>query len=557
MIRKHLGRIAAIVLLLAVGRASAADAPATPSLDLTPSDISADAFPDHHAVSLDVRLKAGGQPLSNVQLTTFSNDKVTVETPETQLVAPTIAAGAEQTWRLRLSHPRGLVATAKLYIRAAFDVPGAGGAPVRQYLYATANLSPLAAVNSSAPAKAEILGDAVAVTHERPGQLLLQITNQDARDLTIVSVAFLKPDFVTAGYCPPAVTDATLCLPRADAPSSPAPAPGIPADRFSVVDLSAAHLPALPPGQASIIPFAVGAEASVVPGKYTIAARIMVRSDDMPGQTVLSSHEVDVEVLGESELTKLVGVPSLLFLPGVIAIVTWQLLWSFGKTSDERAKFPLQPTSSPFWLSAIALSLVGAWLYPPTTAWLLRERRNYLVSYGVKDFAIVFGLSIAAAIMAYLGSAAIAWLGRRFQAYRLAQSTPQTGDLPQQILEKLAAVGHEASGRAVYPVGGNQAAAMLVLEPWSDDTTLWLAPPARLTLVIGQNHPDYYQALDEQDELVTGQVTEPDAVATQVRLGVENGWWTIRWETIGAIEHPVSAKPAAWADLPRRARLIR
>ena len=118
-------------------------------------------------------------------------------------------------------------------------------------------------------------------------------------------------------------------------------------------------------------------------------------------------------------------------------------------------------------------------------------------------------------------------------------------------------ITRRTSEAAIPVIGGNEAAAMLVLEPWSDDTTLWLAPPARLTLVIGQNHPDYYQALDEQDELVTGQVTDPATVATQVRLGVENGWWTIRWETIGAIEHPVSAKPAAWADLPRRARLIR
>jgi hypothetical protein len=63
----------------------------------------------------------------------------------------------------------------------------------------------------------------------------------------------------------------------------------------------------------------------VVPGKYTLIAAVDVESDDKLAATVMTpAQEINVGVLGESDLLKFLGIPSLLFLPGVLMPITWR-----------------------------------------------------------------------------------------------------------------------------------------------------------------------------------------------------------------------------------------
>ena len=62
----------------------------------------------------------------------------------------------------------------------------------------------------------------------------------------------------------------------------------------------------------------------MVPGKYTLIAAVDVESDDKLAATVMTpAQEINVVVVS-FDLLKFLGIPSLLFLPGVLMLITWR-----------------------------------------------------------------------------------------------------------------------------------------------------------------------------------------------------------------------------------------
>ena len=518
---------------------------APPTLDLFPTQISAGALSAQDPVSLDVHLSAGAKPLSNITVSVFSNDGIQLARASEPQSGLALEPGSEHSWSLRLMRIGGLVAPAKVHIRVAFDVGQPVKVLVHRVLYATAEITPRTTVSATGTVTAQFIGSTTSLSHERAGQVFLEITNQDAHALEITGLRVYKPEFVAVGTDVVgggvSGTGVKGAAPQASAVEL---APGAPK---SVAILS---------GQTRIIPLTISASTEVVPGKYMVMARVTLDGDDHYPRAVVASHEIEVTVLGESDLLKLVGVPSFLFLPGALMIITWSLFWSLGKTVEERAKFLLPATGSDFWVVAIALSLISAVIYPLLTAFF-GERRDYLVAYGFKDFAYIFGFSIVCALFVFGGYLGLLGLRRLWKQRQLRQQTPQKTDSACQILDKLAKVGQDAQLRQAYPNGGSEAGAALVLEPWSTETQIWLAPPARLTLILPKTDPSYYEALDEQDRMVTGEITDPGALLKQIQAGRAAKWWTLDWKTVGTIQGPTLAKSNAWADLPRRAPLVR
>ena len=91
--------------------------------------------------------------------------------------------------------------------------------------------------------------------------------------------------------------------------------------------------------------------------------------------------------------------------------------------------------------------------------------------------------------------ARMAWNARK--ARRLAETAPTTEDTPLQILKKLALLKGENLFQQ-YAAGGNQAARLLRLEPWSTETEAWFVPRAEIR---DFNQSDD-QAVDERDRLI-------------------------------------------------------
>jgi len=535
--------LSAALACAAAQPSTAADAPAPPVLETVPAQIISNLSPDA-PFTLDVHLKSGAQALSHLTLATFSGDNIAVQLPADQVQVPQLAPDSDYAWSLHLTHVGTLLGAAKLYVRVGFDSAEGRAASSHHLLYASVDIAPPSSISSPTLAKAEVVGGATSVSYGRPAQLLLQLTNQSSRNLRLASVSVFKPAFVGV----------SLGVAGLDQAASAAEADG----NQQQLDLSALRLGEVLPGQTAILPLTVQASSRVVPGQYTVMISAQVATGDLL-QSAQVSHEIDVVVLGESDLLKLIGVPSLLFLPGALCVTTLGLLLSMGLSSDDRKKQLLQPTEPAFWLLAIALSLFAALGYPWLTG-LWGQRRNYLVSYGLQDFTAIFAWAIAAGFLAWVIYLAARWLVKQGKAWWIRQQVPQPDDQPLAILDKLSKLNLSVTCPQAYPSGGTAADAVLVLEAWSTDTELWLAPPALLAVTLPREDPNYYVALDEQDKLTDGEVLAAKGVAEEVRAHLparaEGGWWSIEWRAIGAVAKPLKAKPAAWTVLPQRARLL-
>jgi hypothetical protein len=512
-----------------------------PGLDLVPAQISATALTTEAPLNLDVHLSAGNRALSNIALSVFSNDAIQLlrvgdsqpaEAPPVKSLAP----GSEHSWSLQLTRVGDLLASAKVYVRVSFDTAEDGKPSTHRVLYATADITPRGPINKSATAAADLVGPATVFSHEREGQVLLQITNSAAEPLQLKALRFYKPKFVHINN-----------------------EGGEDASEDPYVDLVLAQpdTAPIPSGQSIMIPVSLSASPRVIPGKYTVVAQATLMTPGNVSYTTSASREVEVVVLGESDLLKLIGVPSFLFLPGALMVIGWGLLWSIGKTADERDKFPLQPTKTDFWVIAIALSLFSAFVYPWVTHRVLGETRDYLGAYGFNDFAYIFGFSLLCTLGVFGIYKLLEVLWRLWKQYQLRQAIPQTGDSAQHILEKLARVGSDTRLRQVYQTGGQPTAAAMVLEPWSTDSQIWVVPPAHLTLKLNRSDDAYYEALDERDRIVTDEVTDTRILLQRIRDGVASKWWTLDWSAVGTLQGPAAVKFNAWTEVPRRAWLVR
>jgi hypothetical protein len=424
-------------------------------------------------------------------------------------------------------------------VRAAFDVAQDKNVdPIHRLIYTTVTITPQPVVAGIALATAEIRGLPEALAHERPGRLFVTITNEYSRKLKVESVKFLVPSYVevkeaTAATGSNAASSGTLWWRR----SSQLPAEVLPGQTLDVI-------------------YGIQALSEVVPGKYTLIAVADVTSEDGLTAVVRTTpQDLNIVVLGESDILKFLGIPSLLFLPGVLMLLTWRLLRTKGKR-DAITAYPIQANTAEFWILGVALSLLAALVYP----WLTERipdvgRRNFVAAYGLLDFGLIVGGSLVATALAFGLYRAIDKAIEYLQKRKLAASTPDVKDLPLPLLDKLAKFKRECLFEERMLTGGDAAERLLAIEPWSDGE-LWLVPPAELTGVNRRN----YTGLNEYDRIITGQILDAEALAETVRQGIDQGWWTdLAWRPVGDVQGPMKVQATGWSVPPgaqRRARLI-
>ena len=179
--------------------------------------------------------------------------------------------------------------------------------------------------------------------------------------------------------------------------------------------------------------FIASANGRVRPGKQLLMFKVRLLTD--PARDYLITREVSVGVIGQSEILKLLGVPSFFLLPGFLAISSFQLLWGllaskFGGSKDP----PWGKEKETFWLIAVTASLAISSLF-------LLWRRDVFSFYSLSDVMVIWWVSLTLGALCYL--AIHVWriqqeMEKKAQEEQLEQTMyPQPGDSPLLVLRKM------------------------------------------------------------------------------------------------------------------------
>jgi hypothetical protein len=315
-------------------------------------------------------------------------------------------------------------------------------------------------------------------------------------------------------------------------------APSPPLDLFLLI-CNPGRGVSLAPQESRSFPILIKAENAVHTGEHLLLLELGIHWEKW-GQpfsgTLLASQKLSVGVLGESDILKLLGVPTFLFLPGFLMAAAFMALWKF--VSPKKAP-ALEAKSTEFWLIAITLSLLAAPAYSFITRWF-GSPRNYLVAYGMRDVFWVWIGSIGVAAFVWLVITGSMGLMARWKASKHAQRTFSEDDSPVEVLRKLALNGLGFSLTAVDVTVGSTKQQYLLLEQRREgQTEAWISPPIvwewRGTRTV-EFASQFMKQLD--------QVKNADALADLIERGCGKGndvkMLDVSWKYTG--EHPVKKK---------------
>ncbi|MGH9761613.1 MAG: hypothetical protein ACREAC_12365, partial [Blastocatellia bacterium] len=184
--------------------------------------------------------------------------------------------------------------------------------------------------------------------------------------------------------------------------------------------------------------------------------------------SLLAAMKFDVGVLGESELLKLVGVPSLYLLPGFLIVVVWQMLRSASGSLPENSK-QWTKTDPQFWVIAVVVSFLVAFAYPSITRLWLGVPHDYRKAYNTADILFIWVGSLVAGFVSFW-----LWKGCKkvWDVFDVSLKVPSEKDSPATILRKLRRnkMGFPLTAVEVNGVNG------FFFTVHTDKDWLWVAP---------------------------------------------------------------------------------
>ncbi len=518
-------RVASLGIACALPLVAAQADETAATLEVNPATIAGRTVSDQEPVFFQVRLKAGSQELKDITLSAFSNDGIEakVEPPDSATVAA-LPAKAEQFWKLKVTPAKpGVVAPGALSVNVSVAFKEGQGTPLQRYLFGTLSITAPGAITVPALAEIDFKGSLDALSHQRPGQLFVTVVNKYAQAVDVTDIKVSTPKFIIA-------TPATTRL-------------------------------QIPYGETGVVAVTVKIADQIVPGKYPVVVVASLKTANGLTGTAVKSQDADIGVLGESDLLSKLGAPSMLFLPGVLFLLAWQLLWSIGKkTAAERQDYLLTPTTGGFWVIAVAIAFVVARAYPWITevgCKLMRgyfgiardatcPKRDYLVAYGFDDYAYLFALVIVSAVALYLAWRGLNWL-------RAWLNMPAARDRPVNIVRKLGRLNLTVQLPRAHPTAGGAGDIVYILDAWRESSLIWIVPPAVLT--DGAQADDLSRNL--MQDIVVGRIPEARRLAPLLQQGLDAGWWQFEWAPVAGIEFPRKVTATGWTELPQAGRVIR
>lgn len=194
--------------------------------------------------------------------------------------------------------------------------------------------------------------------------IFLTVENGATVDLRVTRVTLHAP------------TDLRLC--------DGAPAQGAGATRVERNDL-------VPAGRRAVVPLAVGAGGRLRSGTFPLLLEVNLTADlDGAKRTdsVVVTDKVQLQIPGLSDALKLLGVPTLLLLPGFLVLAALGAFYAPWKWADAT-----KPSNTTFWIFAIPISFALSAFYAFFAPYF-SEEANLAQRYNLVDVAIVWLISI-------------------------------------------------------------------------------------------------------------------------------------------------------------------
>ena len=337
-------------------------------------------------------------------------------------------------------------------------------------------------------------------------QLYLVVTNSSAVPVTVTRIVPYGPDFLT-------------------------------------LNANSASNTVLEPQTSRTFPVTAKVGDQAAPGNYRVVLAIDLSwTDGGKPRTgaVATAQTLPVSILGQSEILKLMGVPSFLLLPGFLALATFGFLWA-RIAPKKKILDPLSVEEKA--LLAVSLSFLTAFVYP-----FLAHGRNYLNGYGLRDVVWVWFGSIGFAMAAWIvasGSRAMYARAQRLKAERQARADadavnrrmPTKNDSPSKMLDRMQAnhVGLPPHQVKVKLGSAQKARAFLVVPAGGPITESWVVPPIALI-------PDPAGTTWTHDQVATElgkDATMADAASLAKFLGeAEKVGWKAQWGASDVIIGP-------------------
>ena len=438
----------------------------------------------------------GDKPVHGLRLSLMSTDGITgtFATP-----APsTLAAGDASATILRVKRTTDVVRPLAAQLRADY----AGGVVVASFRIATG-----AYASPDQVADLQLSGGVSTVTTKDTGLVYVVVHNKTDSTIRVGPLAFASSHSLEAGVDAGARLDSGRTL-------------TVPARSTVSVPLYLTGARQLAPGKETFV--------VTVPLAWTIG-HVRATGD------VILTRDVDVDVWGESDLLKAVGIPSFLLLPGFLMVVTFGFLWRLHKPWRAAGEFPLSGVTPEFWLFGVTLS----GLFAVVASFF--GVGNYLHHYDITDLAQVWLISIGVGLGAFLGVAAVGWWVDRSNAEHRRAITPTEGDGVIAVLERLARDKWPVPNTKRVIGDGNDQVFELRVDP-TDTSRIWVAPQALVTWDPAAP-PTNEQARDEA-RLPT-LINQPDATVLAAFLRTyrdKRRITRIRWSTVDGHAGPWSVE---------------
>jgi hypothetical protein len=385
----------------------------------------------------------GDKPLHGIAISPIYNERnlrLDIDPPLPQNL--TLFPGEQRIWILKTLPAEDETSTSETVIFLAYYGPLGG--PQKTYPGSAYTVLSMTRSSTADVANVKLETALGTLDQQHPGKIFLIVTNKIDQSIVIQRVLAEGPDFI----------------------------------RFEIppLDKSSEKLRLIPPFESRIIPIEVEAQKRVQPGKHVVAFTIQMAfgtSGHVLTRNAVLTQIVDVGVLGEAVILKILSVPSFLLIPGILALITWGLLWKWGllKLKKDKGDFlpdsAQDPKSAQFWVIAVTISMLvimGYRFYQP----------GILTAYGLVDFVYLWFLSVL--IVGFGGYLALAGGRRRY----ILRRTPSAKDSPVAVIEKLSRQGLNVFRETVTVTEGGKSVEAFALQKMkpetSDSDTLWVGP---------------------------------------------------------------------------------
>lgn len=293
-----------------------------------------------------------------------------------------------------------------LVLVAAFEVDGVPGA-------ASSTLVVKPAPASAAAALTTKLSTTVADLNQyRSTDLIVTLTNAGTTRRRVTKAALTVPGFVDVSY-------------GGGTPTKE--------DGRSIIKLDRV----LAPGEQAVVVSTIKVTRPLQPGKATLLAEVTSRPESGTTEsTTTASADLTFLVLGESAFLDVVGIPSLLLVPGMVfAVVLWLLLKRVHPKPTAALGAPAGLTDKAlFWILVVPVSIALCMAYRPLTALVFREARDIRTAYGFDDILFVWVFGGIAALIVWFLVWILPLLARHIGR---ALVVPEPGDEARTVLRKL------------------------------------------------------------------------------------------------------------------------